>query len=142
MKKYGADLDAKDSVWSRTVLHWSVYNPILVMKTLLELGADRNIQDRNGDTVLAFLERAVSDRQIVDYKAKFELLNNGPKLSSTTAKSGAYVPPALRRDMHAKQPRVLEQNRSRAPQPRASTTYGARPSLVHHSRAASSNERW
>lgn len=98
LKEYGADLNIPDGCWGKTVLHWSIYNPIQVMRTLLELGADPNAQDKDHKTVLDWLN--MNKNSINDCAEKRELLRRcgakrSAELCAQKALSG-WIPSRLR----------------------------------------------
>ncbi len=66
----GADIDARDSVNGETPLHKATYNAnIPLVQSLLEAGADPNIQDQDGRT--AFLYAAFIGKCQVSYDGHY-----------------------------------------------------------------------
>jgi hypothetical protein len=89
---YGADLNVQDGFWGRTILHWSIYNPISVMATLLKLGADPNVKDKKKNTVLDFLE-FINKRSAIDsYDEKKRLLLDYRARRFTTGRKSVGLP--------------------------------------------------
>lgn len=75
---YGADLNKRDKS-GKSVLHWSVFNDISVMRTLLELGANPNLLDNDKCNVLnclmKYVRRTTKTPELVqEVLAKMDLL--------------------------------------------------------------------